>query len=248
MKYEPQWLGEILFGLIMVLTFTLGADMIVAEGPMATRELLQDVLGCIFAWSLIDAMNFVMIRLFERSRSARLIEAVQVAPNDAQGLAIIQNELEPKLQAFSSKEERTSLYRDVFRTVKAVAVPKTRIEMEEIGGALVTFLLVMLTAVPALGPFLFIGDRYVALRVSNGLLLGMLYSRRLLLGPCGENEPVVDGPGRHADRRRHGGCRQNLRRMISVRRFTCRSHIHPFFRCVLFNTCLPGPTSFNLDI
>jgi hypothetical protein len=173
---EPaDWLGEILFGLIMVLTFTLGADMIVAEGPTATRELLQDILGCIFAWSLIDAMNFVMNRMFERSRSARLIEAVQIAPNDEQGLAIIQNELEPDLEAFSSKEERTSLYRDVFRTVKAVAVPKTRIEMEEIGGALVTFLLVMLTTVPALGPFLFIGDRYVALRVSNGLLLGMLF-------------------------------------------------------------------------
>jgi hypothetical protein len=170
-----EWLGEILFGLIMVLTITLGAGMIVAEGPESTREMLRDVLGCIFAWSLIDAGNFVMNRMFERSRAARLIEAVQCAANEEQGLALIQNELNRKLEALSSKAVRTQLYRDIFHTVKTVAGPKTRIQSEDIGGALVTFLSVMFTTVPALVPFLFLGDRYFALRVSNGLLLVTLF-------------------------------------------------------------------------
>lgn len=44
-----EWLGEVLFGLIMVLTITLGAGLLVAEGPDATQEILVSVLGCILA-------------------------------------------------------------------------------------------------------------------------------------------------------------------------------------------------------
>ena len=170
-----EWLGEMLFGLIMVLTISLGAGIIIAEGPDATREMLHSVLGCILAWSLIDAMIFVMNRMFDRSRTAWFIEAVQKAANEEHGLSIIQKELEPKLKAVSSEQERVRLYRDVLLNVKTAAVRKTRIQSEDFGGALVTFLLVMFTAAPALIPFLFIGERHVALRVSNGLLVGTLF-------------------------------------------------------------------------
>ena len=170
-----EWLGEILFGLIMVLTISLGAGIIIAEGPEATREMLQSILGCILAWSLIDAMILVMNRMFERSRTAWLIEAVQKAANEEQGLAIIQTELEPRLKAVSSEQERVRLYRDVLCNIKAAAVPKTSIQRQDLGGALVTFLLVMFTAVPAIVPFLFINERHLALRVSNCLLLGTLF-------------------------------------------------------------------------
>jgi hypothetical protein len=170
-----EWLGEILFGLIMVLTISLGAGIIIAEGPEATRKMLQSMLGCIFAWSLIDAMIFAMNRMFERSRTAWLIEAVQKSANEEQGLAIIQKELEPRLKAVSSEQERVRLYRDVLCRIKTAAVPNTSIQPEDLSGALVTFLLVMFTAVPAIVPFLFINAGHVALRVSNGLLLVTLF-------------------------------------------------------------------------
>ena len=38
-------LGEVLFGLIMVLTFTLGAGLIVEEGAEATTRMLWGILG-----------------------------------------------------------------------------------------------------------------------------------------------------------------------------------------------------------
>lgn len=173
---EPaEWLGEILFGLIMVLTITLGAGLLVADGPDATREILGSVLGCILAWALIDAIIFVMNRMFDRSRTAWLIEGVQNAADEQHGLAIIRKELDPKLTAISSEEERMRLYRDIFRNLKTATVPKTTIQSEEIGVALVTFFLVMFSTVPALLPFLFFKDRYVALPISNGLLLTMLF-------------------------------------------------------------------------
>lgn len=173
---EPaEWLGEILFGLIMVLTITLGAGLLVPDGPDATREILGSVLGCILAWALIDAIIFVMNRMFNRSRTAWLIEGVQKAADEQHGLEIIRKELDPKLTAISSEEERMRLYRDIFRNLKTATVPKTTIQREEIGVALVTFLLVMFSTVPALLPFLFIKDRHVALPISNGLLLAMLF-------------------------------------------------------------------------
>jgi len=170
-----EWLGEILFGLIMVLTITLGAGLLVADGPEATRDIVLGVLGCLLAWAIIDAIIFVMNSMFERSRIAWLIEAIQKASHEEHALAIVKKEIEPIVIKVTSEQERVRLYADIFRNVKTAAVPKTTIQREEIGGALVTFLLVMFTTVPALLPFVFIKDRHIALAVSNSLLLGMLF-------------------------------------------------------------------------
>jgi VIT1/CCC1 family predicted Fe2+/Mn2+ transporter len=153
-----------------------------------TRELLGSVLGCNLAWGLINALMFVMDRVVERSRVARMVEAVRGAPNEEQGLALIRDELEPKLRAVCSWEERECLYQAIFRNIKNAAVPKTMVQREEIGGALVTFLVVVLTAVPAIVPFLFLGNLSVALRVSNGLLLGLLF----LVGYCWARQTKVN--------------------------------------------------------
>ncbi|MFO0814963.1 MAG: VIT1/CCC1 transporter family protein [Gemmatales bacterium] len=170
-----EWLGEILFGLIMVLTITLGANLLVAEGPRATREIIQSVLGCIFAWSLIDAIIYIMHQMFERSRTASLIEAIKKSATEEQGLRFIQKELNPHLDHISTEEEREHFYRCILRNVQEATVPKTTIRAEDVGGALLTFFLVMITAVPTIVSFLFIGDRQLAINVSNGLLLGMLF-------------------------------------------------------------------------
>jgi VIT family len=173
---EPsEWLGELLFGLIMVLTITLGANALIADGPHATRDMLLSVMGCIFAWAVIDALIFMMNSMFERSRSSWLIETIQRASSEEQGLSIVRKELDPRLERISSEDERTRLYRDVLRHVKSAIVRRTVILREDILCALVTFFLVMLTAVPAVVPFLLIDHRQAALRVSNVLLLSMLF-------------------------------------------------------------------------
>ena len=53
-------LNESVFGLVMTLTFTLGAGLVVKEGPDATRQLLIGVLGCNLAWGIIDGMILIM--------------------------------------------------------------------------------------------------------------------------------------------------------------------------------------------
>src|SRR5262249_8437116 len=82
-------LGEILFGLIMVLTATLTAGLTAPEGPEGMRQMLFAALGCNIAWGIIDAVMYVMNCMTERAEKARLIEAVQSAPDDRAALAFI---------------------------------------------------------------------------------------------------------------------------------------------------------------
>src|SRR4029077_20491252 len=72
-------LGEILFGLIMVLTVTLSTGLTADDGRAGVRQLLAAAIGCNLAWGIIDAVMYVMNCITERSGKVRLIEAVQRA-------------------------------------------------------------------------------------------------------------------------------------------------------------------------
>jgi len=168
-------LGEVMFGLIMVLTFTLGAGLIVKEGTEATTRMLLGILGCNVAWGLIDGAMYVMSSMLERSRKARLLQSVQKAASEEDALAMIGQELDPRLEPFTSLEERTRLYPAVLDRLVKVTPERTLVKKEDICGAIVIFWLVFLSTIPAVVPFLVFRDRFVALRVSNLLLLTMLF-------------------------------------------------------------------------
>ena len=79
-------LGELIFGLIMVLTFTIGAKLLAAEEPINGRELMISAIGCNLAWGIIDGFLYVLGRVFERRRLASLMEALRSRPEPAAGL------------------------------------------------------------------------------------------------------------------------------------------------------------------
>src|SRR5512135_1155768 len=66
-------MGEILFGLIMTLTFTLAAGIVIEEeGRAGARERFLGILGCNLAWGIIDGVLYVLGQVFERGRSRRI--------------------------------------------------------------------------------------------------------------------------------------------------------------------------------
>jgi hypothetical protein len=171
-----QRMGEVLFGLIMVLTFTLSAGLSVAEGPEGVRQLLIAAIGCNFAWGIIDGVFYIMGALFERGRLSRLAQALREAPSETAATAAIAAELDGTLGSVSTEGARRNLYLDIARVVSRSSPPKTRITRADLLGALASFWLVVLSTIPAALPFLIFNDRpRFALRVSNGLLLGMLF-------------------------------------------------------------------------
>ena len=174
---EPgERMGEILFGLIMVLTFTLTAGLSVREGPEGVHELLLAAIGCNIAWGIIDGVFYVMGALFERGRLDRLFRALRTAPDEAAGAAAIAGELDGTLRDLSTENARRQLYLDIARVVSRSEPPKNRITRADLLGALASFWLVVLSTIPAAVPFLVFRDQpRFALRVSNGLLLAMLF-------------------------------------------------------------------------
>jgi VIT1/CCC1 family predicted Fe2+/Mn2+ transporter len=59
--------SEVLFGLIMVLTFT-GSLSVTEAGRAEVRTMLLGALGCNLAWGIIDAVFYLMGALAERPR------------------------------------------------------------------------------------------------------------------------------------------------------------------------------------
>lgn len=166
---------EVLFGLIMVLTFTLGAGLIVKEGAEATRQILFGIIGCNIAWGLIDCVMHIMASMLERSRKSRLLKALQVADNENAGLKRIAEHFNPILTPYTTEDERKHLYAAFMKRLQTATTAPTVVLREDLLGGIAKFWLVFLSTIPATLPFLVIDDRFLALRVSNGLLITMLF-------------------------------------------------------------------------
>jgi hypothetical protein len=169
-------LGEILFGLIMTLTFTLGAGLIIEdEGREGARQLLIAVIGCNVAWGIIDGALYVVGQLFDRGRSRKLGMAIRVAADKSAATALVADELDPIVSSVLSKSEAESLYGRIADNIMRKPAAAARVTKEDWLGAFTSFWLVVITSVPAAVPFLLFEDARFALRISNAILLGLLF-------------------------------------------------------------------------
>lgn len=168
-------LAETLFGLIMVLTITLTAGLTIGQEPGAARELLIAAVGCNIAWGIIDGGMYIMGALLERGRHARLLSAIRLAPDEVAGLDLVGRALDDTLVGLASDDERLGVHRSLRKLALKTDPPKVRITRNDVMGALASSGLVIAATIPAAVPFLLMDDAHRALRVSNGLLLGLLF-------------------------------------------------------------------------
>jgi hypothetical protein len=168
-------LGEVLFGLIMVLTFTLGAGIELGGDREETRDLLIAALGCNTAWGIIDAVLYLISRLSERGRVHRLVREIQRTPDGAAAAALVERELDERLPALLGPEMRATLDAHVLARVRGMELAPNRLTGADLWAALAVFWLVFLTALPAIVPFLLIRDPGLAMRASNAVLIAILF-------------------------------------------------------------------------
>jgi VIT1/CCC1 family predicted Fe2+/Mn2+ transporter len=169
-------LGEVLFGLIMVLGATLTAGLTLDDGEKGVRQLLKAALGCNVAWGIIDGVMYVMNCVTERSGRARLLKKIQNAPDAKAALAIIRDEMEPDLEPLTGSRDREALYQSIYEHLRHAKPSRVSMTREDFYGALACCWLVIISCLPAALPFLiFTHDPVRALRVSNGLLIAMLF-------------------------------------------------------------------------
>jgi VIT1/CCC1 family predicted Fe2+/Mn2+ transporter len=166
-------MAELLFGVIMTLTFTLGAGLVIEEGPDATRELLIGVIGCNIAWGVIDGLLYIFGAMYERGLGYRA-STVLAKEGRAAAAAKLDHHLEENYGAALSAETRGTVRDELIEHLVAMKPAQVTMSKEDWYGALASFILVVLTAVPAVLPFLLLDDRMLALRVSNLLLVGLI--------------------------------------------------------------------------
>src|SRR5512138_3429235 len=89
MPYEPsksskrvlepsERIAEVLFGLIMVLTFT-GSLSVAESGREDVRTMLIGALGCNIAWGIIDGVLYLMGCLAEKGAQLSTLQSVRSA-------------------------------------------------------------------------------------------------------------------------------------------------------------------------
>ena len=171
-------ISEVLYGLIMVLTFT-GAISVSTSTPNDVRQLLWAGISCNLAWGLVDAMMNLMSTLMERGHSLRVFQSLQKLKSDAEISKVISEENSPLLQEIMTPAEALELGK---RLKKLPEPPKSGlITSQDVVSFLQIFALVFFCTLPVVVPFAFFHDLHTAMRVSNGIALAMLFGGGYML-------------------------------------------------------------------
>ena len=171
-----ETLGEVLFGLIMALSFTVGGRLLLMRGELDMAELVVGAIGCNIAWGIIDAVLYVLGNLFHRSQRARFYRAIRSTRNEAEALALLQEEfgLEDEPLAVLP-EDRARLHQSILALSAHAAPARARLVRRDLWSALVVFVLVSATSLPGVIPVLLLADPGLALRVSNSVQVLLLF-------------------------------------------------------------------------
>ncbi len=163
-------MSEVLFGLIMALTFTTTLEL--TAGRDDVRTLLVGVTGCNIAWGLVDAVMFLIASMIGRGHGFLTIRAVRAAARPDDAHRAIAAALPPVLSAILTRDD---LDRVRQRLVGMPDLAPPTLTRDDWLGALAVFLLVFLSTCPVVVPFLFVADVGLAVRLSNLVAIVMMF-------------------------------------------------------------------------
>ncbi len=164
--------SEVLFGLIMVLTFT-GSLSVAEAGRDDVRTMLIGALGCNIAWGIIDAMLFLMGCLAEKGHSLMTYVAVRGAADPREAQRLIAAALPPVVASILEPAELEVMHRRLLQLPGPPA--RARLSKDDWLGSLGVCLIVFASTFPVVIPFVFMHKLGPALRVSNAIAIVLLF-------------------------------------------------------------------------
>jgi hypothetical protein len=181
-------IAEVLFGLIMVLTFT-GAISASTDAREDVRELLWAALGCNVAWGLVDAIMYLMNVAIERGHAISVIKKIHASNNSLESGQILKDEVQPAIAGLMTDQELS----DLSNRLKKLPVPsKTNvITGTDLIAGLQIFMLVFLCTFPVAIPFGIFDNLEVAMRASNGVALLLLFIGGFMLAKYAGFRPGI---------------------------------------------------------
>jgi hypothetical protein len=182
--------SEVLFGLIMVLTFT-GSLSIAEAGRDDVRAMLIGAIGCNIAWGIIDALLYLMGVLADRGRGLSTFQAVRSAADPSYARRLIAGALPATIASVLQPSEVEAIRTRLLMLPDLPA--RARLTAEDWLGAAGVFLLVCACTVPVGLPFLFMHQVGPAMRVSNGIAIVMLFVCGWIFGGMTGRPPWLVG-------------------------------------------------------
>jgi len=188
---EPnERISEVLFGLIMVLTFT-GSLSVADAGREDIRTMLIGALGCNLAWGIIDGVLYLMGCLAEKGSSLATLRAVRQASDPHRAHRLIADAVPSPVAAVLDSADLEMLR---LRLNQLPEPPShARLSKTDWRGAAGVFFLVFLSTFPVTIPFIFMQSAMLAMRVSNAIAIVMLLLTGFAYGRCVGRSPWVVG-------------------------------------------------------
>jgi hypothetical protein len=172
-------ISEVLFGLVMALTFTCTLGVATADNTKV-KTMLFGALGCNLAWGIIDAGVYLLARLNDQGRKIMMLRAMREAPDLITARRIIADVLPPLLASTLSTEQLELMRQKLHQFSGPPGRP--RLTKRDWIGALELCLLMFLSTFPIVIPFIFVTEVKMALRLSNVVAIVMLSFGGYLFG------------------------------------------------------------------
>ncbi len=183
-------ISEVLFGLIMVLSFT-GSISVVSDGRAEISELLWAALGCNLAWGIIDAVFYLMGTIFSRGHGLSVLKKLKLTKDKENSRDLLKDEIPLFMSAILKPEEIDSLNE---RLIKLESLPRKKIvSSSDFRAAFLIFLLVFACTFPVALPFAVFQNTAVALRISNLVALLILFFGGISVGKYAGFKPIWTG-------------------------------------------------------
>jgi hypothetical protein len=174
----------------MVLTFT-GSLSVAEAGRDDVRTMLIGALGCNIAWGLIDGVFYLMGCLADKGSSLATLRAVRAAPDASSAHRLIANSVPSVLASVFEPPDLEKLH----QRLKELPEPPSaaRLQQTEWLGALAVFFWVFLVTFPVAVPFILIDHVALAMRVSNGAGMALLFIAGFAYGRVAGRSPWLFG-------------------------------------------------------
>jgi VIT1/CCC1 family predicted Fe2+/Mn2+ transporter len=171
-------ISEILFGLIMALSFTCTIRIAHVDRTDVRDELFAAI-GCNTSWGFVDAIMFILTELAERRRNVTILDHVRNTSDDENAKQFIADALPPVIASVLDNGQLEDIRKALLKVPKSSL--SSGVTLTDIKKATGIFLLVFLSTFPVALPFILTGDVQLAFHISNLVAIILLFFSGWLL-------------------------------------------------------------------
>jgi VIT1/CCC1 family predicted Fe2+/Mn2+ transporter len=164
--------SEILFGIIMTLTFTCSIGIANAKNT-EIRQLIIAAISCNIAWGLVDAIGYIVSTIVQRSRNKTILDSVLTTSDADKARKYIADSLPPSIASVLDAEELEQIRKKLAKLPGSAL--QVRLRTRDLKRSVMIFLLMFISAFPIVIPFIFIRDTQLALRISNLVAIVLMF-------------------------------------------------------------------------